>query len=215
MPTLTCPIAIKPDLYRSATATALERHLVAPWEAKDGDIVALCRDYRNTLSGVYRDEAPTFFVVRQGSALKLWPYSRLKASQQAAMAHTEMLLQEDETYRSVLCDQIYDLEDDSEDTDTHSIVCLPSAIGVIKFSMDRGCEISSIWETDRWTQKCLDETVRLVLAQAASAHDAFDRSASVLVASRYWRCLLGLRADDADLPDFEPVNVELLLKPTR
>lgn len=193
MTKLICPVATEPVLYKPDTAAALARHLAAPQEAKDGDIVALCHDYRNTLSGPYRDETPTVFITRRAGAFSLHFYDALDAPQRAAMAHIEMLLQRDETQRSVACGPIYDLEEDSEDTATHRIVCLPDAIGVIKFG--------DTLDPEEDVQEYLDETVRLILPHPTSHHDTIKQHAALTQILPFWRQILKVHIDAIELAD--------------
>lgn len=206
MSKLICPVATVPVLYNTNTAAALAHHLVTPQDAKDSDIVAICHDYRNTLSGPYRDETPTVFITRRAGALSLHFYDALDAPLRAAMAHIEMLLQGDETQRSAACGPIYDLEDDNEDTATHRIVCLPDAIGVIKFG--------DTLDPEDDAQEYLDETVRLVLPHPTSHHDAIKQHAALARLLPLWRQILELHIDGIEWADLRLVHAGQLLEPT-
>lgn len=94
MTPLYCPIYISTDRQNCSISPELAQHLVAPAKARNGDVVAICHEYHSTEAHFGR-EVVTYFVVHMDGALQFRSYCGLEASQQAPMAHLEMLLQEE------------------------------------------------------------------------------------------------------------------------
>ena len=187
------PLYTSPDLLDCETSTEMAKLLVAPKDARDGDIVAVHREYRATMQGVAREELTNFVVCVDG-ALEFRTYRALEASQQGPLAHLEMLMQGEPAFRYIVHSQLADMEKTYQIIDWYSVFYLPGVIGVIK--------AGGYWGEDPWTQGRLDDLIRLVLPTTSSSHAAMTQYAELGQTMQDMRDLFLLHGEEIDLPDF-------------
>lgn len=199
MTPLHCPLYTCTALMDCDISTTLAHHLVAPSKARDGDVVAIRHDYHATEVHFGR-EVVTYFVVRMNGALQFRTYRQLETSQQAPMAHLEMLMQEEQAFQHIVQvqvegnTQLQGMTPNIEDSDSYGVYYLPGAIGIIK-------DVYYL-ENPPWTQDRLDEMMRLVLPESTSNDAAMAQCANLTKITRDMRDLVGLHYDSIDLPDF-------------
>ncbi|WPY96294.1 hypothetical protein T8T21_16095 (plasmid) [Limimaricola variabilis] len=198
MTPLYCPIYISTDRQNCSISPELAQHLVAPAKARNGDVVAICHEYHSTEAHFGR-EVVTYFVVHMDGALQFRSYCGLEASQQAPMAHLEMLLQEEPSIPIIVQMQVEGdgrmegMQKSLEKPKSYSVYHLPSAIGILKEDGYRS--------NKPWTQDNLDELIRLVLPATPSAHAALAQYADLAQTTQLMRDLLHLQNGSINQPE--------------